>query len=138
MRADHRIARGTRHVLSAALEGTLIAALAVGLLAGTVAAGKPGATGSGGPSISNGTFAGTTTATAGSSTATWVRAMCYQNGSMVFEQFRPYDSARQATFVLGPTPAWSGGSAECKAQDGFWRRGSTWRVVGTTSFSVDG
>ena len=123
----------------ALLTGTAIAALSLTLVAGTAVAGKPtGSATTGSVRVDNGVYGGTTTAYAGPSTATWVRAMCYQNGYLVFEQYRQFDSSRRATLQLGPTPSWSGGSASCTAQDGFWRRGSTWRVTSTTSFTVSG
>jgi hypothetical protein len=120
---------------------TLLAALALSLATGTTFAGKPG--GGGGSTtttvkVDNGVFGGTTTAYAGPPAATWVRALCYQNGKLVFEQYRQFDSTRRATLQLGPTPSWSGGSATCTAYDGYWRNGSTWRVTSTSSFSVSG
>jgi hypothetical protein len=130
----------TAHVARAG-RAALLAALVLSLAAGTALAGKP----SGGKGsttatvrVDNGVFAGTTTAYAGPSTATWVRARCYQGGVLVFEQYRQFDSSRRATLQLGPTPSWSGGAASCNAQDGYWRNGSTWRATSTSSFSVSG
>lgn len=125
---------------SRALRAGLLAVVAVSLLAAPVLAGKPaGRAGSGGTvRVDNGVFAGTTTAYAGPASATWVRALCYQNGRLVLEQYRAFNSTRTATLTLGPTPSWSGGSATCTAQDGYWRNGSTWRVTSTSSFSVSG
>ena len=124
----------------ALLSGTAVAVLGLSLVAGTALAGKPGGNLSTGGTVrvDNGVFAGTTTAYAGPSSATWVRALCYQNGYLVFEQYRQFDSSRRATLTLGPTPSWSSGSATCTAQDGYWRRGTTWRVTSTSSFTVSG
>ena len=123
----------------ALLTGTAIAVLSLSLVAGTALAGKPGGSATtGAVRVDNGVYGGTTTAYAGPSSAAWVRAMCYQNGYLVFEQYRQFDGSRKATLQLGPTPSWSSGSATCTAQDGYWRRGSAWRVTSTTSFTVSG
>ncbi len=126
------------------LHGMAIALIALSLMAGTAMAGKPGGGGGGGKNtgavvkVDDGVFGGTTTAYAGPSNATWVRALCYRNGTLVYEQYRMFDSSRRATLQLGPTPSWSGGAASCTAQDGYWRNGSTWRVTSTSSFFVTG
>jgi hypothetical protein len=123
------------------LRGAAIALIALAVVAGPAFAGKsagggktPGAV----VKVDNGAFGGTTTAYAGPASATWVRALCYQGGRLVYEQYRVFDSSRRATLQLGPTPSWSGGAATCTAQDGYWRNGSTWRVTSTSSFSVSG
>ncbi len=125
-----------RHSAEAILEGTMISLLVVGLIAGTAFAGKPG---SGGSTtafrVDDGVFAGNTLAHQGSSTNTWVRAMCYQGGVKVFEQYRSYDGG-VASLTLGPTPMWESGAATCTAQEGSWRRGTTWRAGASTTFSV--
>ena len=133
-----RLTTTVKHVSLALVEGGLIAALAIAILAGTVFAGKPGATTAGGVRVDDGVYAGTTVAYAGPSTASWVRARCYQGGALVFEQYRQFDASRTATITLGPTPSWSGGSANCTAEDGYWRRGTTWRVTSSTTFAVAG
>jgi hypothetical protein len=125
-----------RHAATAAL----LASLALGTVAAPTFAGKPsgGGTTTTAVRVDNGVYGGTTTAYAGPASATWVRALCYQNGKLVFEQYRQFDSTRRATLQLGPTPSWPGGGATCTAQDGYWRNGSTWRVTSTSSFSVSG
>jgi hypothetical protein len=132
--------RLSAEVLGRAGRATLLAALALSLAAGTTLAGKPGGGGSTTATVrvDNGVYGGTTTAYAGPPAATWVRALCYQSGKLVLEQYRQFDSTRRATLVLGPTPSWTGGAATCTAQDGYWRNGSTWRVTSTSSFSVSG
>ena len=128
-----------RHIIEATAEGTLIALLVVGLVAGTTLAGRPGgAASTGGFSVADGSFAQTTTAIRGSSSAHWVRARCYQGGTLIYEQYVAYGSSTSATLLLGPTPAWSSGGATCKGEEGYWRNGSRWRVVATDAFSVSG
>lgn len=127
------------HATGAVIEGGLIAVLAIGLVAGSAFAGKPVAGGTtSGFSVDDGSFAQTTTAHRGSSTATWVRARCFQNGSLVYEQYVSYGSSQTATLTLGPTPMWSSGAATCSGEEGFWRNGTRWRVVGSDSFTVAG
>ncbi len=131
----------TKTALRQLLAATLLASLTLGTVAAPSFAGKPSAGGGSTTAtvkVDNGVYAGTTTAYAGPASATWVRAMCYQNGKMVLEQYRQFDGTRRATLQLGPTPSWPGGSATCTAQDGYWRSGSTWRVTSTSSFSVSG
>jgi hypothetical protein len=113
-----------------------IAFIALVLASGTALAGKPGGTGSVGVRVADGVFGGTTIALAGPASATHVRAQCFQGGVLVYEQYRAFDASRQATLLLGPTPAWSSGAATCRAEDGYWRRGTTWRVTSTTTFEV--
>ena len=131
------IRSGIQHGAEALLEAALIALLVVGLIAGTAFAGKPGSSTAGAFRVDNGVFAGNTLAHQGSSTNTWVRAMCYQGGIKVFEQYRSYDGGL-ASLTLGPTPMWESGAATCTAQEGSWRRGTTWRAAGSTTFSVSG
>lgn len=135
-----RTRRIASHLTQALAEAGLIAMLVVGLIAGTTfaAAGGKGAATSTAVHVEDGVYAGTTTAHAGPSNATWVRARCYQDGKQVYEQYRQFDVTRAATLTLGPTPNWTGGSASCTAQDGYWRRGTTWRVTSTSSFNVAG
>jgi hypothetical protein len=117
---------------------TLLAGLAGSLMIGTAFAGKP--TGGGSTTsnfqVADGRYASTTTASGG--TGTWVHARCYQNGKMVYEQYVKYGTTKTATLTLGPTPSWSGGSASCTGEDGWWQNGSRWRVNATDAFSVSG
>ncbi len=131
-----------RHALAALAEGTLVALLAVGLVAGTTLAAKGGNSahqgGGGGASLTvdDGYFGSTTTAHASGSNAAWVHAMCYQDGMMVYEQYRSLSSDGTATLTLGPTPSWSSGGASCTAEAGYWFHGSRWRVAATTTFDA--
>src|SRR5688500_2646841 len=111
----------TKHTAQALAEGGLIALLVVGAMAGTAFAGKPGGGSTSSFRVDDGVHAGTTTAHQGSSGATWVRAACFQNGSLVFEDWRPY-SGGTATIALGPTPNWASGAAQCTGQEGNFGR----------------
>ena len=82
--------------------------------------------------VPNGTFAGTSTATA--SGAYLGPRQVLTGGTLVYEQWVKSDSARHATFTLGPTPMWQSGSASCWAEDGTWNN-SRWRQNATTTFS---
>jgi hypothetical protein len=133
----HRVPTGAaRSVVRAGL----LALVALSLVAGTALAGKPsgGVATGGAVRVLDGSFGGTTTAYAGPSSATTVRARCYQAGTLVYEQYRPFDASRTAILMLGPTPAWASGAANCTAEDGYWRRGTTWRVTSRSTFSVSG
>lgn len=127
------------HSGQAVIEGALVSLLVVGLMAGTAFAARPGdgsATTS--FSIADGSFAQTTTVLRGSATATWVRARCYQDGNLVYEQYVSYGGSQSATLSLGPTPMWSSGAATCTGEEGWWRNGSRWRTVGSDTFTVSG
>ena len=121
------------------LRAAALAALAVSVLAAPAFAGKP----SGGSTTSSfyvedGRFATTTTAHRGSSSATWVRARCYQNGTLVYDQYVKYGTSWTATLTLGPTPSWSSGGASCTGNDGWWQNGTRWRVIASDAFTVTG
>ena len=127
------------HSGQAIAEGALVSLLVVGLIAGTAVAGKPGGKGGatgGALTVPNGTFAGTTTATAGAA-YNWVHARCSQGGTVVYEQWVKSDGLKQATLSLGPTPLWQSGAASCWAEDGVWNK-SRWRQQNTTTFNVSG
>jgi len=119
------------------IRATLLATLALGVIGAPTLAGKPG--GSGQTSsfyVDDGRFATTTTAHRGSTSATWVHAKCSQNGKVVYEQYVKYGTSWTATLTLGPTPSWSGGSATCIGEDGWWHNGSRWRVIASDSFTA--
>lgn len=139
---------GTRVV-----QATLIASLAVGLMAGSVFAargggGKPG----GGGSTSGGTiavsymdgateahFAARVTFTV-STTATpypYVHLRCYQGGALVAEGRQGFfpTAIGNEWFYLGPTGNWTGGAADCTAT--LEKYGTkSWTVLATTTFHV--
>ena len=140
-----RAASTIRHSLGAAGEALLIA-LIVAVLALALApiyrpadwlAGDADAGRAGHISVPDGVFGGRTTATVNPGGAdVWAHARCYQDGALVFEQYVRVNAEDQATFVLGPTPSWSGGGASCEAEEGYWHRGTRWRVVADTTFRV--
>jgi hypothetical protein len=145
-----RIGRITKHALQAIAEGSLIALLIVGLMAGTTFAGKGGGHSSGGTgggivrlALMDGAteahFAARVSFTI-STTATpypYVHLMCSQNGSLVAEGrtgFFPTAIGNE-WFYLGPTPNWQGGAADCTANLERYS-GKGWSVLASTSFSV--
>ena len=138
-----------RRTAGVAVEGLLILAIVVALaFAATLASrGEPGGAAdafagrnNGVLTIPDGTFGGTTTATANPGVeGTWVFAECSQNGAVVYRQYVKVDPAtRQATLTLGPTPSWTSGAATCRGEEGFWFKGSRWRVVASTTFEAAG
>jgi hypothetical protein len=148
MSAASGTASAARHLSGVGMRTVLIAAI-VGLVALIVSAGSgsggqiPGigianARGNGHITVPDGVFAGTTTATLnpGGSTS-WGFARCYQSGTLVYTQYVRGDSSNQAMFTLGPTPNWTGGSANCVAQEGYWSNGR-WRVLAETDFLARG
>ncbi|TAK01080.1 MAG: hypothetical protein EPO36_06565 [Chloroflexota bacterium] len=138
-----------RHTAGVAIEGLVILATIAALIVAMtlIARGEPGGAddafagrNSGVLTIPNGTFAGTTTATANpGGEGTWVMAECFQNGTIVYRQYVKVDaSSHQATLNLGPTPSWASGAATCRGEEGYWSKGNRWRVIATTSFEVSG
>jgi hypothetical protein len=142
-----------RHGLGAAAEAAVVVAIALALVFGaavltrTDPAGAAdvyaarGGNGHGGGSITvpDGVFAGTTIATVNpGGSGAWARAQCYQDGTLVYAQYVEADSTNQATFSLGPTPLWTGGSATCTAEEGYWGSSGRWRTVAETTFDVSG
>ena len=46
----------------------------------------------------------------------WVQLECSQNGSLVYQYSKGiFPTSLGQIFTLGPTPAWTGGAAECTA-----------------------
>jgi len=141
--------RATRHTVQAVLEGLLIAAMAIALIAGTAFAARGGnhATKNGSGTIAVVYMDGATEATFGSrvtfaisTTATdypFVHLRCYQAGLLVLDGWQGFfpTALGNEWFYLGPTPAWSSGSASCTADlDKSTKRG--WSVLASTSFDV--
>jgi len=134
-----RIRSILNHSAQALIEGALIAAIVVGVIAGTALAGKPGGTNSTSAfRVDDGPFAGVTVAHRGSSGAVWVHAKCFQGGTLVFEQWRKYIADGTTELSLGPTPLWQSGSANCTAEEGSYGRNNRWRASGSTTFNVSG
>ena len=121
--------------------------LAVGLaavllltLTGTAFAAKGGnkaGTGGGNANITitvpDGVFSGTSTAL--TSPSVWVKADCYQSGTLVYEDYELTDSTGSAVLPLGPTMMWTGGAASCTAQAGTINNGS-FKAAASTTFNV--
>ncbi len=126
--------RPTRPSRSSVLCAAVLAASLVVLVAAPAMAGKGG---SGTITVADGTFAGTTTATKTGSSIAWGHARCYQGGTLVYEQYQKFGTGSTVTFTLGPTPLWTGGSASCYGDGGYWQ-GSRFRVVATDAFAVSG
>lgn len=146
------------HTSQALLEAALIAALAVGLIAGTAFAAK-GHGGGGGGGHHGGSSAGTGTIALAplvvdnngngtpnwsdfvtftiSTTATtepWVNLQCVQNGVVVSQGWDGYFDGSLTTRNFGLySPQWSSGAADCTA----YLETPTWAVLGSTSFHVD-
>lgn len=141
-----RIRSALSHMAQVVAEGSLVALLIVGLVAGTALAAKPAArSGSGTISVvvmdgaTDAQFAGRVTFDV-STTATdypYVHLMCYQSGALVAEGRQGFfpTALGNEWFTLGPTPAWQSGAADCTANLEKWtKRG--WSVLGATSFHV--
>ena len=70
--------------------------------------------------------------------AIWVYAECYQDGQLVYAQYVEADANNEAVLSLGPTPSWTGGSASCTAEEGYFNRSGRWHTVAETTFEVSG
>lgn len=130
--------RLTTHVSGVAVEASLVALIVVGLMAGPAFAGKPGGSTtapSGGITVANGVFAGTSAFQ--TSASIWAHAKCSQGGAVVYEQWVQADASGRGFFTNGPTPSWTSGDASCWAEAGNWSR-SRWRSAGSTTYSVSG
>jgi hypothetical protein len=147
-----RIRSVLKHSAQALAEGSLIALLVVGLMAGSVFAAKGGGGKPGGGGTTNGTIVmvpmdGATEAHFGarvtftvSTSATpypYVHLLCYQGGALVAEGRQGFfpTALGNEWFTLGPTPAWQSGAADCTANlEKYSSRG--WGVLATTAFHV--
>ncbi len=121
----------------------LVSVLAVGFSVPDVDAAKGGKGKGGGDNggeitVPDGVFGGTTVATVNpGGDNVWVHAECFQDGALVYEQYVGADSNMQAILHLGPTPSWTGGEADCTAEELTWVR-HRFRVVAATTFHVEG
>jgi hypothetical protein len=147
-----RFARSHKRLGKSVVEATLIASLAVGLMAGTVFAGKGGGGKPGGGTTGGGTIAmvlmdGATEARFGarvgftvSTTATpypYVHLRCYQGGTLVAEGRQGFfpTAIGNEWFYLGPTGYWTSGAADCTAT--LEKYGTkSWTALASTSFHV--
>lgn len=133
-------------------QSSITALLIVGLMAGSVAAGKGGGGKPGGGGGTSGTivmvpmdgateahYAARVTFTV-STTATpypYVHLRCYQDGGLVAEGRQGFfpTAIGNEWFYLGPTGNWTGGAADCTAT--LEKYGTkNWTVLATTSFHV--
>lgn len=90
--------------------------------------------------VPDGVFADTATASVTVNGGTdydddvWVRAWCYQDGELVYQQHVRTDGG-EAVLTLGPTPSWDSGAADCDAEAGIWHN-NRWKRWAGTSFQV--
>jgi hypothetical protein len=78
------------------------------------------------------TFAVSTTATS----QPFVLLKCYRNGTLVYELANGiFPTSLGQVFTLGPTPAWSGGGADCTASLQNWS-GRKPATLATLNFDV--
>ncbi len=133
----------------------LTAGLVALVLSGAALAGKPG---SGGAVKSSGSLKlvlvaadGARTSASAPTFADWitydvtttasepyVETSCFQNGKLVYKQSRGFFAGYYAgtqMYQLGPTQAWTGGSATCNARLHEWVNGTD-RTLSTASFDV--
>jgi hypothetical protein len=122
------------HVFQAVLEGALVAALIVVLVAGTALAAKGGNSGTSGHKgggTTNGTIAivlldstdgqahfgqkVTFTVSTSATSKPWVTVKCYQSTLVYQASNGIFATSLNQVFTLGPTPAWQGGEAACTA-----------------------
>jgi hypothetical protein len=87
-------------------------------------------------SVPDGVYGGTTTATLNPGGAVWAYARCYQGGTLVYAMYAKGNASNEATFTLGWTPLWTGGAANCTADEGSWDKNGHWRVIASTTFNV--
>ncbi len=139
----------TRTSLRIALFATLVAVLALvpSALAGK---GRPG--GGGGTTSGSGTIALTTldstdglahfgqkvtfAVSATTTTQPWVGLKCSQNGTLVYKQANGiFANSLDQIFTLGPTPAWTGGAADCTALLQDWSGYSKGKIATLASLS---
>jgi hypothetical protein len=149
MRASSALRAGARHVAGISLEALVLALIITLVLvlagpiyrpASTLSGTAPvdaGGRNSGHITVADAPFGTQTTATLNpGGDGVWAYAECAVNGYVVYRQYVKGDANNQATFTLGPTPLWSSGGADCLAQEGYWFKGSRWRVLAETTFQA--
>lgn len=155
-----RIKSVFKHGAQALAEGSLIALLVVGLMAGSVLAGKPDSSGQGKPSGGGGgggslalvmvtdgngdglpnwgdqvTFNVSTTAT----DRPTVRLHCYQNGTLVYTFSAGFFADYPWTTVYGlSSQSWTGGAADCTASLIYSGNNGRINTVATLNIAVGG
>ena len=70
----------------------------------------------------------------------WVQNRCWQNGSLVYEEWHGLWTGyyRDSVFTLGPTPSWRGGSADCEGRLVRQSSGGKMQTLATTTYQVNG
>ena len=136
-----------RHVGLVALEALLVAAIvwiATMTLAGaTQADGLVGSANAGPASVSlavaHARLGGSAivTATPGEE-GMWIHAACSQAATGVWSQWSRIDHTHRALLKFQPTTRWTAGGAACTAEEGYFSANGRWRVVATTTFTVEG
>lgn len=116
----------------------VIAAALLMLAVSTGVDAAKGGNGGGSISVPDGVFSGTVMATVNPGGSVMVHAECFQGGTLVYAQYVAPDSNNQAMLTLGPTPSWSGGDADCTAEEGYFGGGGRWHSVASTTFHVFG
>ncbi|MEO7804417.1 MAG: hypothetical protein ABIS18_08720 [Actinomycetota bacterium] len=132
--------RSSKVSLKRCLKAGLLSAALLASVTGLAEAARSSAT----LTVPNGVYAGSATATIASTGITssvspvYISAQCFQNGLRVFATtWLQANSSGQATFELGPTANWTGGSADCSASAVQEQNGRV-RTLDTTNFHVAG
>jgi hypothetical protein len=137
-----------RHVGLVALEALLVAAIvwvAAMSLAGATQSGGGivGAAAAGGDaaavSVADARFGQTVVATVRpGEPGSWVHVTCIREGSTVSTQWAAVDADHRVTLSLDRPDRWTGGSATCTAEEGYFQSNGRWRVLAATAFVVRG
>ncbi len=132
--------RWLRIAVPLGLAAVLVSVLAIGFGSASIDAapgGKSKSGGSGAITVPDGNFGGTTVATINpGGESVWVKAECYQDGTLVFAGYWRPDSNNEAVIGLGPSQLWTGGDANCTAEEGYFNKGGRWRVIASTTFNA--
>lgn len=82
-------------------------------------------------------FAETVEATANPGGESWVQVECFQSRALVYTQTVQVDEDNKAYLTLGPTWRWTGGNADCTAEELVrGKKLGQWRVVARTTFEA--
>ena len=68
----------------------------------------------------------------------WVHLSCLQGTKPVLTRWARLDKQDRATVRLGPTSAWTSGSAACTAEIGYFSANGRWRVEASSTFTATG
>ena len=150
-----RIRSVLSHSVQAVAEGSLIALLVVGLMAGSVLGARPTGGGGGKPGAGSGTSTIALELMNGATEAhyraqitfristtdtvyPYVHLRCSQGTRLVLEGWQGFfpTALGNPWFYLGPTPSWSSGAADCTANLEKANSKGGWTVLKSTSFHV--